>query len=144
MSTWPTTPASAGRSPLVNNPFIAGHVIIEDGATISGMVGIHQNIHIGTHAFVGGLCKVLKDVPPYMLGEGQTDFQIYGPNLIGLRRKGFDRKTISALKEAHRIIFRNHRPLQEVLLETETDFPDVPEVMHLVSFIRESKRGVYR
>jgi UDP-N-acetylglucosamine acyltransferase len=129
---------------LANNLAMAGHATVGDGATISAMVAIHQFARIGTHAFIGGYSRVSKDMPPYMLGEGSVDFNLHGPNVIGLKRKGFSQDTISALKEAYRLIFRNHRPLQEVLAEAENKYADVNEIRILVDFIRQSQRGVYR
>ncbi len=129
---------------IVNNCAMAGHVHIDEGTTIGGLVGIHQFVHIGAHAFIGGYSRCTKDVPPYMLAQGVEDFKIHGPNSIGLRRKGFSRETISALKEAYRLIFRNHRPLQEALEETLAEYGDFPEVQNLVEFMRSSKRGVTR
>lgn len=129
---------------LVNNLAMAGHVVIEDEVTVAGMVGIHQFVRIGTQAFIGGFSRVIQDVPPYMLGQGADEFKLHGPNTIGLRRRGFPRETITALKEAFRLIFRNHRPLQEALDEAVAQFPDVAEVKRLVEFIRNSPRGVHR
>lgn len=129
---------------LANNLAMAGHVTIEDHTTVGGMVAIHQFTRIGTHAFIGGFSRVSKDVPPYLLGEGAVDFILHGPNLIGLRRKGFGSETINALKDAFRLIFRNHRPLQQVLDEALALFPNIPEVLNLVEFVRASTRGVHR
>ena len=129
---------------LANNLAMSGHVTIEDGATVGGMVAIHQFTRIGAHAFIGGYSRVAKDVPPFMLGEGAVDFNLHGPNIIGLKRKGFDTATLGALKDAFRIIFRNRRPLAQVLEETEASFPGIPEVAVLIEFMRNSERGVYR
>lgn len=129
---------------LVNNAVLAGHVSIEDEAVIGGMTGIHQFVRVGTHAFVGAFSKPVKDVPPYMLGQGVDHFKLHGPNSIGLRRKGFSRETISALKEAFRLIFRSQRVQQEALEEALAEFAEVPEVRRLAEFIRATKRGVSR
>ncbi|MFH1090303.1 MAG: acyl-ACP--UDP-N-acetylglucosamine O-acyltransferase [Pseudomonadota bacterium] len=127
-----------------NNLAMGGHVTIEDEAYIGGLVAIHQFARVGTHAFIGGFSRVSKDMPPYLIGEGAVDFTLHGPNTIGLKRKGFPPETIEALKEAFRMIFRNRRPLQEVLEETSAAFAQVPEVRTLVEFMRTSERGVYR
>ena len=123
---------------------MGGHVIIEDEVYVGGMVGIHQMVRIGAHAFIGGFSRVIKDMPPYMIGQGGDNFELHGPNSIGLRRKGFTRETISALKEAFRMIFRSQRPQHEVLEEVLAEFAEVPEVRNLVDFIKASKRGVYK
>lgn len=129
---------------LVNNALLAGHVVVEDYAQIGGMVGIHQFVRVGTYAYVGGYSRVTKDVPPYMLAQGVEDFKVYGPNSIGLRRKGFSRETISAVKEAYRLIFRTRRPIQEALEEAMAEFAEIPEVRNLVEFMQQTKRGVTR
>ncbi|MFH1136761.1 MAG: acyl-ACP--UDP-N-acetylglucosamine O-acyltransferase [Pseudomonadota bacterium] len=132
------------RVVLANNLAMAGHVTIEEGAYIGGMVAIHQFATVGAHAYIGGFSRVSRDVPPYLLGEGAVDFRLHGPNSIGLKRKGYAPETIRALKEAFKMIFRNRRPLAEVLDEAATAFPLVPEVHNLVEFIRNSQRGVDR
>ena len=129
---------------ISNNLGTAGHVTIEDNVTISGFVGIHQFSRIGAYAFLGGFSRVSRDVPPYMLGEGAVQFKLHGPNVIGLKRRGFTDETIRALKDAFRMIFRNRRPLAEVLQETEEALGRSPEVKRLVDFIRNSERGVDR
>ena len=129
---------------LANNLAMAGHVTIQDDAYIGGMVAIHQFSRIGAHSYIGGFSRIPKDVPPYMLGEGAPEFTLHGPNVIGLRRKGFSNESIRALKEAFRIIFRNHRPLEEVLQEAEEEYGQTPEVRYLIEFIRTSQRGVFR
>ncbi|MBW1708675.1 MAG: acyl-ACP--UDP-N-acetylglucosamine O-acyltransferase [Deltaproteobacteria bacterium] len=129
---------------LVNNLAMAGHVIVEDEAILSGLVAVHQHVRIGTHAYIGGVSRVTKDVPPYMLGQGVTDFKLYGPNTIGLKRKGFPRETIAALRGAFHLVFRTNRLLAETLEDALIKFPDVPEVKNMVEFIKSSKRGVTR
>ncbi|MEW6264686.1 MAG: acyl-ACP--UDP-N-acetylglucosamine O-acyltransferase [Thermodesulfobacteriota bacterium] len=129
---------------LSNNATMAGHVTIQDHVTLSGLVGIHQFTRIGTHAYIGGFSRITKDVPPYILGEGSVEFKLHGPNVIGLKRKGFTEETVNALKDVFHIVFRNHRPLQEVLDEASAAFPESPEVKLLIDFMRSSERGVYR
>ncbi|MBU2547434.1 MAG: acyl-[acyl-carrier-protein]--UDP-N-acetylglucosamine O-acyltransferase, partial [Proteobacteria bacterium] len=128
----------------INYAALAGHVMVEDGVTVGGYCGIHQFVRLGAHCFIGLQSRVVKDVPPYLIGQGADDFTLHGPNSIGLRRKGFNIVTIRAIKEAFRLIFRNNRPLPEVLEEVLAEYPDVPEVIRMVEFIQGSKRGVYR
>ena len=132
------------RVVLANNLAMAGHVIIEGGAYIGGMVAVHQFVTIGAHAYIGGFSRVSRDVPPFLLGEGAVNFQLHGPNTIGLRRKGFSQETIRALKDSFKMIFRNRKPLSGVLDEAAETFGNFPEVLQLVDFIRNSKRGVDR
>lgn len=129
---------------MANNLAMAGHITVEDGVFIGGMTAIHQFTRIGTHAYIGGMSRISKDVPPYMLGEGAVDFNLHGPNVIGLQRKGFSTETIAALKDAYRLICRNRRPLAQVLDEASASYPNVPEIQTLVNFFKTSERGVYR
>ncbi|MBW2622368.1 MAG: acyl-ACP--UDP-N-acetylglucosamine O-acyltransferase [Deltaproteobacteria bacterium] len=129
---------------MVNSAARAGHCIIEDWATVNGLVAVVQRVRIGTHAFIGAMSKVVKDVPPYLLAQGVDEFKLYGPNVIGLKRKQFSRESIKALREAFRLIFRTTRLLEETLKEAEERFPDQPEVKTMISFIRSSKTGVPR
>lgn len=126
-----------------NSAQLAGHIHVEDFAIISGLTGIHQFTRIGAHCIIGGASAVPKDVPPYTTSSGNR-LKLYGLNLIGLKRRNFPEKTIKALKEAYRIIFRSDLLLETALKKVEAEVLDCPEVRHLVSFIRESKRGICR
>jgi UDP-N-acetylglucosamine acyltransferase len=126
---------------VANAVSMAGHVDIGDHAIVSGMAAIQQFARIGEYAFLGGLSGYSNDVPPYMLAQG-TRGRLYGPNLIGLKRKGFSAPAINALKKAYRTIFRSGLMREEALVKALADYPDVPEVVRLVEFMRTSVRGI--
>jgi UDP-N-acetylglucosamine acyltransferase len=115
---------------------------VEDQAFISGGVAIHQYSKIGRLAMVGGLTRVNKDVPPYFL---YADLYVAprGLNLVGLRRAGFQSADIAALKTAYRILYRSGLKLEAALQRIEDEVP-TEHTLHLVSFIRSSKRGICR
>jgi UDP-N-acetylglucosamine acyltransferase len=121
---------------------VAGHVDVEDQAFISGGVVIHQYSKIGRLAMIGGNSRVNSDVPPYFL---YSDFNVTakGLNLVGLRRAGFSREDIAALKSAYRILYRSGIKLEEALGRIEAEL-DTEHTRHLVKFIRNSKRGICR
>jgi UDP-N-acetylglucosamine acyltransferase len=121
---------------------VAGHVEIEDQAFISGGVVIHQYSKIGRLAMIGGNSRVNSDVPPYFL---YSDFNVSakGLNLIGLRRAGFSKEEIAALKSAYRILYRSGLKLEEALAGIGAEL-DTEHTRHLVRFIRSSKRGICR
>jgi UDP-N-acetylglucosamine acyltransferase len=121
---------------------VAGHVEVEDQAFISGGVVIHQYSKIGRLAMIGGNSRVNSDVPPYFL---YSDFNVSakGLNLIGLRRAGFSKEEIGALKSAYRILYRSGLKLEEALGRIEAEL-DTEHTRHLVRFIRSSKRGICR
>jgi UDP-N-acetylglucosamine acyltransferase len=123
---------------------LAGHVKIGRKAIVSGSTALHQFVRVGPHAMVGGMSGPSKDVPPFMLMVGVRDKDTsITPNLVGLRRNRFSPEAIEAITGAWRTL-HNHRPIAEVLAETEARWPDVEEVRTLVQFYRESERGVYR
>lgn len=121
---------------------IAGHVTIEDRAFISGGVVVHQFSRIGTLAMIGGNVRVNQDALPYCL---HSDFNIApkGLNLVGLRRAGFSRDSISSLKLAYKILFHSHLKLSHALERIEQEISN-EYTRHLVEFVRSSKRGIPR
>jgi UDP-N-acetylglucosamine acyltransferase len=127
---------------MSNAATLAGHIEIEDGAIIGGLVGVHQFVRIGAYSFISGLSGVPQDIPPYILVAGGR-CKPYGLNLVGLKRYGFPEKTIASLKRAYKIIFRSGLTLEHALKNLEEDeIRTIPEVAHLIRFIRESKRGI--
>ncbi len=122
---------------------LAGHVHVEDYAIIGGLTGIHQFSSIGAHCIIGGASAVVKDVPPYTMASG-NHAKLFGLNLVGLKRRNFSEKTIKALKDAYRIIFRSNLLLEAALKKAQDEVEDIPEVRHFIKFIQESKRGICR
>ena len=99
---------------MSNGATLGGHVRVDDFAIIGGLSAVHQFGHVGTHAFVGGMTGVAQDLPPWMLAAGSRAL-VHGPNLVGLRRAGASRETISAFKQAFRLIWRSEMPRSEAL-----------------------------
>jgi len=131
------------RIVMANAATLAGHVLVEDYAIIGGLTGIHQFSSIGAHCIIGGVSAVVKDVPPYTMASG-NHAKLFGLNLVGLKRRNFSEKTIKALKDAYRIIFRSHLLLEAALKKAQDEVEDIPEVKHFIKFIKESERGVCR
>jgi len=128
---------------IVNACQIAGHVVIEDFATIEGSVGIVQFLRIGSMAYIGAMSKITKDVPPYMIANGDP-LEVRGFNKIGMERKGVSEEGRKAIKEAYRILYRQKLPLADALEKTEAEVEQTPEVRHLLDFFRSSEKGVTR
>jgi len=126
---------------LANAVNMAGHVFIEDWAIVGGMTAIHQFVRIGAHAFVGGAARAAQDVPPYTKAAG-SPMKLYGLNSIGLERRGFSQEVRQALKRAYRMVFQSSLPLTHAQDQAEVECEDLPEVLHFISFIRNSERGV--
>src|SRR5216684_3801336 len=121
---------------------VAGHVEVEDGAFISGGVVIHQFSKIGKLAMIGGNTRVNSDVPPFFLYSG-FNVEAKGVNVVGLRRSGLKAAQITALKTAYRILYRSGLKLEEALQRIEAEVP-TEHTLHLIEFIRSSKRGICR
>lgn len=132
---------------MANAATLAGHIEIEDGAFIGGLTGIHQFVRIGALAMVGAQSGVSQDIPPYVkavaMRQGRNR-SLFGLNVIGLQRAGLSRETVGTLKKAYRILFNSGMPMGEALQAAEAEVDPIPEVKHLIGFIRSSKRGVLR
>jgi UDP-N-acetylglucosamine acyltransferase len=128
---------------MSNAATLAGHIHIEDYTIISGLSGVHQFCRLGAHCMIGGASAVVKDVPPYCIAQG-NHAKLFGLNLVGLKRRDFPEKTINAIKDAYRIIFRSDLLLEAALKKAQDEVEDIPEVNHFIKFIKESTRGVCR
>ena len=128
---------------IANACQIAGHVTIEDMATIEGLVGIVQFLRVGTMAFVGGVSKISKDLPPYMIAHGDP-LEVRGFNKIGMERRGVDEAGRKAIKEAYRILYRQDAPVAQALDKIEAEVQQTAEVRHLLAFCRASEKGITR
>jgi len=132
-----------GKSVIITNfTQLSGHVMVEDRVVFSGMAGVIQFARIGTIAMVTGLTRILKDVPPYMLVEGDP-LRIVTINRIGLKRAGVSPEIQLKLRQAHRLLVRSKLDVSHALERIEGELGDCEEVRHLVRFIRESQaRGM--
>lgn len=124
---------------LSNNAGVAGHCTLDDYVIMSGHSGSAQFVHIGPHAFIGGMTKVEKDVIPYgtVLGNPAA---LSGINIVGLKRRGFDREAIHRLRTAYRMIFASEGTLRERVDDAAALFPDEPLVQDVVRFITSAER----
>jgi UDP-N-acetylglucosamine acyltransferase len=129
---------------LANAATLAGHVDVEEWATVGGLTAVHQFVRVGAHAFVGGCSAVVMDVPPFVSASGNRA-KLYGLNVTGLRRRGFDEETISDLRRAYRDVFQSGDVLGQAL-ERVRGSPGYgrSEVRCFVEFIAASERGVTR
>ncbi|WP_319421233.1 acyl-ACP--UDP-N-acetylglucosamine O-acyltransferase [Pleurocapsa sp. FMAR1] len=124
---------------IANSVAIAGHVHIESMAIISGVLGIHQFVHIGTMAMVGGMSRISRDVPPYMMVEGNPA-RVRSLNLTGLKRRGFDQNEVRELKKAFRILYLQQIPLTDAIAQLD-QLSDNKHIRHLQDFVRQSSSG---
>jgi len=128
---------------LANAATLAGHVTVDDAAILGGLSAIHQFTRIGCHVMLSGGSMVTQDIPPYTMAQGDRAKTI-GLNLVGLKRRGFSREALSAIKGAYKLMFRANLRQEEALSRIEEEYGSVPEVMVFADFIRGSERGVAR
>jgi len=120
---------------------LAGHVKIEDHAVVGGLVAIHQFCRVGRMAMIGGCSKVVQDVPPFMLADGNPA-QTRTINKVGLERSGISEDAQAALKQAYKILFREGLTMSNALARIEAELPPLEEIQYLVHFARTSVRGL--
>lgn len=127
---------------MANNATLGGHVAVGDYAILGGLAAVHQYARIGKHAMVGGLSGVENDVIPYGSVMGDRA-RLSGLNIIGLKRRGFSRDDIHALRTAYRLLFAQEGTMAERLEDVSTMFAAVKPVMDIVDFIRtDSARAI--
>jgi UDP-N-acetylglucosamine acyltransferase len=132
---------------LANNTTLAGHVHLADWVTIGGLTGIHQFVSVGAHAMVGFASAVAQDVPPFMLVDGNP-LAVRGFNVVGLRRRDFSPARIAAVKQMHRLLYRQGRTLEEARAAIRALATEVPEaaadVAAMDDFLAGATRGIVR
>ena len=130
-----------GNRVIVSMAALAGHVLVEDYALVGGLCAVHQFCRIGTMAMTGGCAKVVQDVPPYMIVDGNPA-ETRTINKLGLERNGVSQEAQVALRQAYKMFFRDGLTIPNALARIESELPPLPEIQHLVQFIRASERGV--
>jgi UDP-N-acetylglucosamine acyltransferase len=120
---------------MAHSATLGGHVDVGDFANISGLAAVHQYCRVGRYSFIGGLAAVTKDVIPYGLVWG-NHAHLEGLNLVGLKRRDFDRDTISELRSAYRLLFAEEGTFQERVDDTAHTFGTSQPVMEIIDFIR--------
>lgn len=130
---------------LSNSVGLAGHCVLEDYVIVSGMAGAHQFVRMGKHSIIGGCAKVIQDVPPFMVVDGNPA-TTRGVNLVGMQRRGFAEEDIRALKTAYKKLFlKKDGNLNMALSSLKAMHEgDSPQVAHLIKFIEASERGITR
>jgi UDP-N-acetylglucosamine acyltransferase len=122
---------------------IAGHVTIGDWVIIGGVTPVHQFCKIGSHAMIGGAFRVTQDVPPFVLA-GRDPLRYEGVNIIGLRRRGFTRERIETIENVYRVLYSSGLMYSDAIKKIEADFPPSDDVTSIVTFLKNSSRGIIR
>lgn len=130
---------------LSNSVGLAGHIVVEDYVIVSGFAAVHQFCRIGRHSIVGGLSKVVQDVPPFMIVDGNPA-STRGVNIIGLQRRGIPDEDIRAIKAAYKKLFlkKDGNLATSVSSLKASHAGDSPQVAQLIQFIESSERGIVR
>ena len=127
---------------LVNNATLGGHVEIDEWAIIGGLSAVHQFVRIGKHSMIGGMSGIENDVIPYGSVIGNRA-RLQGLNVVGLKRRNFDRETIHGMRSAYRLMFAPEGTLAERLDDVAELMGDIEPVMEIVNFIRaDSSRSI--
>ena len=126
---------------LANAVQLAGHIVVEDRAIVSGLTAAHQFVRIGRFSFIGGCSRVAKDVPPFLKAVGNP-LRLYGLNSVGLERNGIPEEVRRELKRAYRLFFRSELNVSQARERAQAELELYPEVQHFLRFFDESQRGV--
>ena len=128
---------------MANASMLAGHVTIEDRAVVSGISGVHQFVKIGRNAMIGGTSKIVQDVVPFTIADGNPA-QAIGLNSVGMQRAGISAETRSKIKKAYKIIYLSELSLAEAADTIEQEIEPCEEINHLINFLRNVERGICR
>lgn len=132
---------------LANNATLAGHVHVGDWVILGGLTGVHQFVKIGAHAMAGFASRVAQDVPPFMMIEGNP-LAVRGFNIEGLRRRGFTPERLKAVKQMHRLLYRQGLTLEDAVQAIASLAAEMPEAAQdialMQSFLTASTRGIAR
>ncbi|MEY2506200.1 MAG: UDP-N-acetylglucosamine acyltransferase [Verrucomicrobiota bacterium] len=126
-----------------NNATLAGHVWVGDHAVMGGLTAVHQFCRLGRFAITGGCSKIVQDVPPFMIADGNPA-KVRGINIIGLERNGFTAESIRTIKEAFRLIYRSKFNTRQAVEAIQQELAASDEITQIVEFIQASERGIIR
>lgn len=129
---------------FVNGATLAGHVTVEDFATIGFSTPVHQFCRIGRYAYIGASTVITKDVPPFSLIVSERETKCYGVNTIGLERKGFSAERLEALQSAFRLLLRSKLNTSQALEKMRSSLAGSEDVQELIQFIETAERGIVK
>lgn len=125
-----------------NNGTLAGHVTVGDYAILGGLTAIHQFCKIGAHVITGGCSKIVKDIPPFMMADGNPA-KVRAHNAIGLKRRGFSEEAVDSIKEAFKVIYRQNNTTPQALEILEAIKAPTAETVAMIEFVKDSERGIH-
>lgn len=125
---------------MANGVTLAGHVVIEDYVTIGGLCGLHQFIHVGASAMIGAMTRLVQDMPPFMLVEGNPP-KVHGPNVVGLKRRGLEQDERTRIKRAYKLLYRSGLSVPQAV-ERIAELGESDYLQHLMAFVSRAGRGL--
>lgn len=128
---------------LANNVALAGHAHVDDWAILGGFAGVHQFCRVGAHSMIGAASIILKDVPAYVMINGNPAVS-YGINIEGLKRRNFSKATLQALMSAYKIVHRKGLVVEDALQQIKPMVSKTPELQLFIDSIESSTRGIIR
>lgn len=128
---------------FANNASLSGHVIVDDYAILSGFCAVRQFTYIGAYSFVAGGTMIVKDVLPYIIVSGDPA-EPFGLNSVGLQRRGFSAETVSGLKQAYKIIYRQGLNVKDAVIALQEHVKSCPETNLFIQGIERAERGIVR
>ena len=126
---------------MANGVGVSGHCTIENGVMVGGMVGVHQYVRIGRLAMIGGLSKLVRDVPPFMLVGGVDEQKIHDINAVGLRRIGITQSHRMGLHKACKLLFKSQLGLTKAVEIVRREVPKSAELDELLAFVERTAKG---
>jgi len=126
-----------------NNGTLAGHVKIGHHVVIGGLSGIHQFCRVGDHAIIGGCTKIVQDVPPFLIADGNPA-EMRGVNVVGLERRGFSGDAIKEMRECYKILYRGNLNTSQAVEVMRKQFSESETIQLFIKFIVSSERGIIR
>lgn len=128
---------------MANNVTLGGHVKVDDYTIIGGMTAIHQFCLIGSHVMIGGCSGVVQDIPPFIIAQGNHATP-FGLNIEGLKRRGFNRAIMHAIRDAYKILYRSNKTIEEAKLALKLLATEYPIINEFTNFLIRSQRGIIR
>ena len=129
---------------FVNGATLAGHVTVQDFVTLGAFSPVHQFCRLGRYAYIGACTVITQDVPPFSLIVTERETKCFGPNTIGLERKGFSPARIQALQRAFRLLLRSRKNTTQALEEMRKTLADSADVQELIGFVEKAERGIVK
>ena len=129
---------------FANGATLAGHVTVEDWASVGAFSPVHQFCRIGHYAYVGACTVITQDVPPFSRVVTERETKCYGVNTVGLERRGFDRARLETIERAFRFLLRSKLNTTQALEQIRAQLNGSPDVRELVEFIESAKRGLHK